>query len=296
MSSVRSRNSQGKAKETPKETGANAHDPNALQVADEVVTPKIVVAAPLTTPKSVAGKSMNGISSVKDGGSQAPTRKRVADDDHDGKKTGKKTDQSQKEKQQLEKAEVDYQKLVRADEEKTKRDDASKAKRAAELAAKAPRPAEKSATGTNRAPVPARLEGAGRAAALNDGNLISVPSRIFSQTIRNQRYYPVRRLYRYYPITRPTPNSSPVLHVPSALMPPPWSAHAWTRTPRTTTPVPGSSKLQRGFLMFRRYTWHACMLMIDPGYATVQVQGCFPRCPVRVTRTSARTTDGLACR
>ena len=223
MSSIRSRNSQGKVKETPKETGANARDPNVLQVAGGFVTPKTVVAAPLTKPKSVAGKSTNGVSSVKDGGSQAPTRKRVADDEHDGKKTWKKTDQSQKEKQQLEKAEADYQKLVRAGEEKTKRDDASKAKRAAELAAKAPRPAAKSVTGTNRAPGPARLEGAGRAAALNDGNFDFRPHMYLFTIYKKPTILPCKEALSDYPITRPTQNSFTGLYVPSALM-------SWPRT------------------------------------------------------------------
>ena len=311
MSSVRSRNSQGKGKEAPKETGADAHDPNVSQDVEVVVTPKPADVASLTKPKSIAGKSTNGISSVKGGGSQVDTRNRTADEEHDGKKVPKKVERSLKEHQQLEKAEADYQKLIRADEEKTKRDDAAKAKRAAELAAKAPRPAVKPATGTNRAPVPARLEGAGRAAALKDGNLFSAPSCIFSQTIRNQRYYPVRRLYRYYPITRPTPNSSPVLRVPSALMPPPWSAHAWTRTPRTTTPVPGSSKLQRGFLMFRRYTWHAfhvddrprlrdcpstrmCPTVSRSGYSDFRVNNGRPGVPLVARRTYVVCTSHLA--
>ena len=128
MSSVRSRNSQGNGKEAPKETGADAHDPNVSQDVEVVVTPKPADVASLTKPKSIAGKSTNGISSVKGGGSQVDTRNRTADEEHDGKKVPKKVERSLKEHQQLEKAEADYQKLIRADEEKTKRDDAAKAK------------------------------------------------------------------------------------------------------------------------------------------------------------------------
>ncbi len=108
----------------------------------------------------------------------------MADDEDGGKKKGPKPDQTQKEKQQLEKAALDYQKLVRADEAKTKRDDASKAKRAAEIAAKTPRPAANPPTGSNQAPVPARIEGVGRGPTLNDGNFCSPPHMYLSQTIR----------------------------------------------------------------------------------------------------------------
>ena len=279
MASVRSRNSQGKAKDTPKEAGTDAHDPNAAQDVEPVVTPKTVVVDPVTKEKSVAAKSTHGISSVKGGGSQADSRKRAADVECDGKKTPKKTVLTQKEQQRLEKAEADYQKLIRDDEEKTKRDDAAKVKRAAELAAKAPHPAGKPATGMNRAPAPARLEGAGRVTTLNDGNYDFHPTCIFSQTIRNQRYYPVRRLYRTTPIARPTQNSFPVLHVLPTPMPPPGTDRAWTGTPCATSPVPGPSLLPLGRLMFRRNTWHVYMLTIDPDCAIVQAQGCSPGAP-----------------
>ena len=176
MSSVRSRQSQGKTQEPPMGTSASAPVPNVPHATGEVAAPKTGEVVASMKPKSVAGKSTNGISSVKDGGSQIPPRKRVADDEDGGKKKGPKPDQLEKEKQQLEKATLDYQKLVRADEEKTKRDEASKAKRAAEIAAKAPRPAANPSTGPNRAPVPARIEGVGRGPTLNDGNfLFSAP-------------------------------------------------------------------------------------------------------------------------
>ena len=157
-------------------TSASAPVPNVPQVTGEVAAPKVGDVATSVKPKSVAGKSTNELSSVKDGGSHVSPRKRVADVEGGGMKKGPRPDQLQKEKQQLEKATLDYQKLVRADEEKTKRDDASKAKRTAELAAKAPRSAANPPTGPNRTPVPARIEGVGRGPALNDGNfLFSAP-------------------------------------------------------------------------------------------------------------------------
>ena len=62
-------------------------------------------------------------------------------------------------------------------------------------------------------------------------------------------------------------------------MPPPGTDRAWTGTPCATSPVPGSSMLPLGRLMFHRNTWHVYMLTIDPDCAIVQAQGCSPGAP-----------------